>query len=67
MKIPEPYRGIAYSISDKGAGKWEWKLHPKVEPNIFREIRSGEVSGTQDDAIRGAEAAIDEMLDGKSN
>jgi len=67
VKIPVPYRGIAYSTNDNNNGRWTWKLHPKLVPGVSRTIPSGEVIGTQDDAIAAAEMAIDRFLDGGSN
>jgi len=62
MKIPKPHRGIAYSVADNRNGTWRWKLHPKLVPNTSTLLISGEVSGTQNDAITAAEAAIDKFL-----
>ena len=67
MKIPEKYRGIQYSVSNNGNGKWGWKLHLTLKHNVdMSPVISGEVSGTQDDAIAAAEAAIDKELGEKS-
>lgn len=59
MKIPEPYRGIAYSVTRIGGGKWRWTLHQKLETGVMSRIIWGEILGTQDDAIAAAKAAID--------
>jgi hypothetical protein len=67
VKLPAPYRGIAYSVSDNGNGRWSWKLHPELIPGISRTIPSGEVIGTWDEAIAAAEMAIDRFLDGDPN
>ena len=61
MSIPEPYQGIEYSVSNIGGDRWRWTLHPKLESGVAGRIESGEVSGTQDDAIEAAKAAIDKM------
>jgi hypothetical protein len=62
MKIPRPYRGIEYSISDNGDGTWKFALHPKMEPNVAGYIKSANVRGTQDNVIAAVEKAIDGML-----
>ncbi len=62
MKIPQPYRGVAYSVSKQEDGHWKWTLHPRIVPNTSGPITQGLVSGTQDDAIAAAEAAIDAEL-----
>jgi hypothetical protein len=60
------HRGVPFSIEDKGDGKWGWKLHPYLVVPKMRSIISGEASGTLQDAIATAEAAIDGEL-GKPN
>jgi hypothetical protein len=62
MNIPEPYRGIAYSITKIGGGKWRWTLHQKLETGVMSRIIRGEIFGTQDDAIAAAKAAIDKEI-----
>jgi hypothetical protein len=58
------HRGIGYSISDLGDGKWRWKLHPKKEPgrSEMTSIISGDIVGTRDEAIEAAKKAIDAQL-----
>jgi hypothetical protein len=63
MKIPKPHRGVAYSVADNRNGTWRWKLHPKLVPYTSTPLISGEVPGTQSDAITAAEAAIDKFLE----
>lgn len=67
MSIPEKYRGIEYSVSDRGNGKWVWKLHRKLVAGAVQPIISGAVRGGQDEAISAAKAAIDKELGAKSN
>jgi hypothetical protein len=57
------HRGVGYSITDLGSGKWRWKLHPKLKPTSeLTPIISGEISGTCDVAAAAAKAAIDKHL-----
>ncbi len=56
------HRGIAYSVSDKGNGRWGWNLHPEEESHIVLQVISGEVYGQQADAIWAAEVAIDREM-----
>jgi hypothetical protein len=62
MNIPEPYRGIAYSVTKIGDGKWRWTFHQKPETGVMSRIIRGEIFGTQDDAIAAAKAAIDKEI-----
>ncbi|MGD0109643.1 MAG: hypothetical protein ABSC06_37305 [Rhodopila sp.] len=58
------HRDVGYSISDLGNGKWQWKLHPKLKPGSeVASIISGEISGTHDEAVVAAKAAIDTHID----
>ena len=58
------YRGVGYSISDLGDGKWRCKLHPKIETggSEMTSVDSGDIVGTRDEAIKVAQKVIDEQL-----
>lgn len=56
------YREIGYSVTALGNGRWQWKLYPKKVPDVLRTVVSGEISGTFDDAVVAAKAAIDALL-----
>jgi len=60
------YREMEYSIGDNGNGKWGWKIHRQLDPRLMRPIRSGEAD-SYGEAIVMAKAAIDTVLDKKSN
>jgi hypothetical protein len=66
------HRGVGFSISELGEGRYRWKLHPKKPtpvPDVITltKIESGEVSGTWDDAVAEARKAIDALLDNPGN
>jgi hypothetical protein len=62
---PERYRGIEYSVANKGEGVCTWKLHPKKEqaaPIMSAPTISGTTKGGHNEAIEAAHRAIDKML-----
>ena len=62
MNIPEPYRGVSYSVSDNGDGTWRWKLHPPLGEEAISPLISVTVIGGQDEAIAAARKVIDISL-----
>jgi hypothetical protein len=59
--LPMPYRSVPYSIFDDGDGHVNWKLHPKLESNVWNYIVSG-VAETRDSALVAIKTAIDNKL-----
>jgi len=56
------HRGCRFSISELENAKWRWTLHPEEQANVIKSKLYGEVSGTRDDAIRAAKAAIERQM-----
>jgi hypothetical protein len=55
------HRGCRFSISELDSAKWRWTLHPELH-NHATEALYGEVSGTREDAIKAAKAAIERNM-----
>jgi hypothetical protein len=53
------YHGCSFSVTELENGKWRWTLHPEDRDHALKAKLYGTVSGTQDDAIKAAHAAID--------
>jgi hypothetical protein len=67
MTLITEHRGVGYSLTDLGNGAWRWATHTSTLGHPSSVIESGEVSGTHDDAMRAAKAAIDRRLAAKSS
>jgi hypothetical protein len=63
----EEYRAVKYSIRDLGNGRWRWALHRRRSEagGVFREITSGEVSGTREDAFAALKRTVDVAVGGR--
>jgi hypothetical protein len=55
------HRGCRFSISELDSAKWRWTLHPELRDQTT-EALYGEVSGTREDAIKAAKAAIERHM-----
>jgi hypothetical protein len=55
------YRGIFYSIEERGSKQWKWEIKP---PSCIRELHSesGVVEGDRRDAVIAAQKAIDGQI-----
>ena len=61
MDDSSTHRGCRFSISELDSAKWRWTLHPEHRDHA-PEALYGEVSGTREDAIKAAKAAIERHM-----
>jgi hypothetical protein len=58
------YRGVAYTVWQRGENKWEWAYYPKIGVGVREH---GELIGTHEEAISTCKKAIDAWLDDKNS
>jgi hypothetical protein len=56
------HRGCRFSISELGGANWRWTLHPQDQADATKSNLYGEASGTREDAIQAAKAAIERQM-----
>ncbi len=61
------YRGIGYSTTNLGNGRWRWTLHPEKEVGVLTSVIFGEIAGTRDKAVAAAKKEIDTQMSKNSN
>lgn len=66
MTLITEHRGVGYSLTDIGNGAWCWAVHSSTLGRPSSVVESGKLSGTHDDAVSAAKAAIDRQLSAKS-
>jgi hypothetical protein len=60
----EDYRGIVFTIPNSDDGEWRWIVSPsRTHKAIVTEPTPREVYPTREAAVKGAQRAIDRMLD----
>jgi hypothetical protein len=62
MDTSDIHRGCRFSISELDSAGWRWTLHPESQAGAKAVLIYGEVSGTREDAIKAAHAAIERQM-----
>ena len=64
LKNEHGYKGVAYSLTDLGGGRWNWAFYPKKDDGP---AHRGEAVGTREDAEIACMSAINSWLRQRSN
>jgi len=68
MTAASEYRGVGYSVANNDDGVWRWIIYPKKSRRSeLRVVPPRPTYETRDAAVDAAKAAIDQLLDGKSD
>jgi hypothetical protein len=68
MTAASEYRGVSYSVANNDDGVWRWIIYPKKSRRSeLRVVPPRPTYETRDAAVDAAKAAIDQLLDGKSD
>jgi len=63
MDSSSTHRGCRFTISElDDKANWRWTLHPQNQADAEKMTLYGEVSGTREDAIKAAQAAIERQM-----
>jgi hypothetical protein len=60
------HRNVEYVVNSTDGAEWTWDAYPKID-YVNGSPLHGTVKGTEADAVRACEAAIDEAFGGNSN